>query len=61
MLDVPQVAPVPLGVYADPPPEDFSFVKGVNVGGSIASDAARKGTTFVNDLNRLLPDWKDLL
>lgn len=61
MLDAPNVAPVPLGVYDNPPPEEFSFVKGINVGGGLASDAARFGTKLINDLNRKIPDWKDLL
>lgn len=36
-------------------------MKGINVGGGLASDAARFGTKLVNDLNRMIPDWKDLL
>lgn len=34
---------------------------GRNVGGGIASKAAGFGTKLVNDLNRLLPGWDDVL
>lgn len=54
MLNVQGQAPYPLGVYKERPPEDQSFIKSYDVGGSIPARGARTLTSAANELNRLL-------
>ncbi len=43
-----------LGVYDDPPPHEFSFVKGYNIGNGGVAKLAGKLTAIENDVNRFI-------